>query len=309
MLNSRKQRGEAAPVLPVCLGSENPLRLVSLLDIVNQFNTWQLGTLVSRLQNAEDSLEHLRKELGGGRVLGEFAAVNAALLREVQAFALQYEYRAASDFINMCARRLEKRSDSDVSTVETDIRHAKVMLLREVHERRFLFVAGDRSRFVDQRSLMGLTVYRSFPSARRDVTQAGNSLAAECPDAAVFHLMRAAEYGLRALAWDRRVNLPRNAALDLATWEDIIRQLEIAETAIQGYPKTLAREKQYEFYHGAMMEFKRFKNLFRNRIMHAREDYDRDQAHSAFTHVHDFMQILAGRISETKRTPLVWKRA
>ena len=100
--------------------------------------------------------------------------------------------------------------------------------------------------------------------------------------------------------------LPRNQVLDLATWEEIIRQLEVSEQAIQAYPKTLARERQYEFYHGAMMEFKRFKNVFRNSVMHTRDEYDRDQAHSAFVHVRDFMRILAAEIAEGKTTPMIW---
>jgi hypothetical protein len=81
----------------------------------------------------------------------------------------------------------------------------------------------------------------------------------------------------------------------------------MAEIAIQNYPKTLAREAQFAFYHGAMMEFKRFKSRFRNGVMHTREDYDRDEAHSAFVHVREFMKILASRVSEKKRTLLVWK--
>ena len=84
--------------------------------------------------------------------------------------------------------------------------------------------------------------------------------------------------------------------------------LEKAEQAIQGYKKTIAREAQFEFYHGAMMEFKRFKNKFRNGVMHTRDEYDRDEARSAFQHVKDFMVILSGNISEKKRTPLVWRK-
>jgi hypothetical protein len=119
--------------------------------------------------------------------------------------------------------------------------------------------------------------------------------------------MRVAEHGLRALAKDRRVKVPKGP-LELATWEDIIREIEKAEAAIQGYPKTLAREAQFDFYHGVNMEFKRFKNKFRNKIMHTRDSYDRDEAHSAFAHVKAFMQILSTKISEKKMTPVIWKR-
>jgi hypothetical protein len=87
----------------------------------------------------------------------------------------------------------------------------------------------------------------------------------------------------------------------------MLRELEKEESAIQGYPKTLAREAQYEFVHGAMMQFRRFKNVFRNRVMHAREEFGRTQALGVLENVRDFMQVLASRISETKRTPKIWK--
>ena len=122
--------------------------------------------------------------------------------------------------------------------------------------------------------------------------------------------MRVAEYGLRALAYDRRVKLPKNKPLALATWEDVIRELEKTESAIQSYPKTHAREVQFEFYHKAMMELRAFKNTWRNRFSHTRNEGapDRDQAHSVVIHVREFMTMLASRIGENKRTPIIWKR-
>lgn len=115
------------------------------------------------------------------------------------------------------------------------------------------------------------------------------------------------KYGLRALAYDRRVRVPKNKPVELATWDDIIKELESSEDEICNYPKTLAREAQFDFYHGALMEFKRFKNKFRNRIMHTRKSYDKHEAASAFEHVKSFLEILASRISEGIRTPKIWR--
>ena len=57
------------------------------------------------------------------------------------------------------------------------------------------------------------------------------------------------------------------------------------------------------------MEIKRFKNRFRNRIMHSRESYDGHEAMSAFFHVKAFMEIPSFRISERSRTPKIcWRR-
>jgi hypothetical protein len=55
------------------------------------------------------------------------------------------------------------------------------------------------------------------------------------------------------------------------------------------------------------MEFSRFKNIWRNRVMHSRDDYDRDEAMSVMTHVRQFMRILASGIAEGKRTPEIWE--
>ena len=195
----------------------------------------------------------------------------------------------------------------DASTFMSELEHLSQSLHEEMKKHKYVQVMPDRIEYLSQQKLFGDAVYKAFPGARYEIAEAGNCLAVEANTAAVFHLMRAAEFGLRALARDRRVALPRRAVLDLATWETIIKELEDAELAIQGYPRTLTRELQFEFYHGAMMEFKRFKNKFRNGIMHTRDEYDRTDALSALTHTKAFMGILASRISETKRTPLIWK--
>ncbi|MGH9560255.1 MAG: hypothetical protein ACRD3S_02275, partial [Terracidiphilus sp.] len=50
--------------------------------------------------------------------------------------------------------------------------------------------------------------------------------------------------------------------IELATWEELIKGLERAEAKIQNFPRTVKRDEQFDFYHGAMMEIKRFKNKF-----------------------------------------------
>jgi len=87
-----------------------------------------------------------------------------------------------------------------------------------------------------------------------------------------------------------------------------MQKLDEAESDIIKYPATLAREAQLSFYHGAMMEFRAFKNKFRNPVMHSRARYDRDEANSALTHVASFLRALSGRIGERRRTPKIWRR-
>jgi hypothetical protein len=279
-----------------------------LWDIVNQFRVSAVAELISDLERARFGFYAGRLDNGANSIdETEFRGASDLLWETICLCNEAGFERTKKRLEDALAYFVDNRESLNVSMAESEMRNAKEAVLAELGDHTFLRVEFDRKNYVDNPALFGTSVNGAFPNARADIKEAGNCLAAECCTAAVFHLMRAAEYALRALARDRRVELHKCAVLDLATWEEIIKQLEGAEVAIQGYPKTLAREAQFDFYHGAMMEFKRFKNKFRNRIMHTRDEYDRDQAHSAFVHVRDFMKSLASRISETRKTPLIWK--
>lgn len=287
---------------PACLGRENLNRLVSLWDIVNQFQPSEFCRRIANLAKMEAQFQLQKSftpEEWGMRRL-DFAGQIQHAANDCHAVGFVRTWQEIERIYSSLA------VNDNVQAYAMAARQLIYCLVAALAERRFLYVEEEYTQYVDQHALFGESVAAAFPSAASDIKQAGNCLAAECPTAAVFHLMRAAEYALRALAADRQISLPKNRILDLATWEDMLRQLEIAEQAIQGYPQTHARERQYEFYHGAMMEFKRFKNVFRNSVMHTREEYDRDEARSAVAHVRAFMNILAGEISEQKTTPTIW---
>lgn len=307
MLAALYSESRSNDTLPVCL-SENTNRLVSLWDIMKRFHAADYGHLIERLTILQQTTAALVALGQGGSEAGGYLDE----LREIASVAksscedLGFEEGQATAFL-VSMRAEPSTIPVTVSHIESESVHLKDALLREAFYRNFFMVERSYSEYLYRDSLFGARVTERFPSAVYDIREAGNCLAMDRNTATVFHLMRAAEYGLRALARDRRITLPKNGVLDLASWEEIIKKLEDAELAIQKYPKTVARESQYLFYHGAMMEFRRFKNSFRNRVMHTREEYDANQAMSAFVHVRSFFQILAARISETTRTPIIWR--
>jgi len=281
---------------------------VSLWNIVEQFHLGELLTQLHKLDVQFMALELRGRHAASHWIEKEWRDQIADDVEDFKEFCSMIGFKDAADKLFSTSVLLRSQAERSVLAVSNQLKNVRQEVESEANRRAFIAVEPDRVPYLDQRKLFGKAVYDSFPSARRDVVQSGNCLAAECHAASVFHLMHVAEYGLRALARDRRVKLPKKGqAVELATWEEIIKQLENEETAIQGYPKTLAREAQYEFVHGAMMQFKRFKNVFRNRVMHTREDFGRTQALGVFENVRDFMQTLAFRISETKRTPRIWK--
>jgi hypothetical protein len=273
---------------------------------MNEFKLREIGLAVFVLKDIHDKCKINRTtkakpaEYFRGRALTWFRRA-AELCRELKLD------RASEQLKDIVLHYKLSNDEVDYSTICADLRRAIDALLHDLARRTFIEVRPQLTSFVDNKLLFGEQVSKEFPSAVPDIREAGNCLAVECADAAIFHLMRVAEYGLRALAHDRRIKLDKNKPIDLATWEDLLKKLEAAESAIQNFPRTAAREAQFDFFHGANMEVKRFKNKFRNRIMHSRESYEMPEAVSAFGHVKAFMEILASRISERARTPLIWK--
>jgi hypothetical protein len=271
-----------------------------LCHLLDGFHQEEAAVLVQKLSGEGalpipgERLERIRQLLRQGRALFQQDHLDSCLTA----------VRQAEFYIT--------RERSDASAAAIALNRLKGDIIKALVDREFISVADDRRGYLDQERGFGDAVFFAFPSAGEEITATGNCLAAECPTAAVFHAMRVAEIGLRALAFDRRVQVFKNKAtlfeipLELATWDQIIKELEDAEKAIQGFPQTLAREEQFKFYHGALMQFRRFKNVFRNGLMHMRESYDRDQAFSAVKQVREFMEILASRIKEGEQTPVIW---
>jgi hypothetical protein len=287
---------------------DTPGRLWSLWEIMNDFSVSSILYLLHELEKEEGRLIWLR--LGGK---GAELVSNESIAALNKVFGIG-DVLFASDF-DKCKRAtnlarhyaLERPQGCEVGTTIEALNRYKEDIFSEIDKKKFHRIADDRSDFVDNDLLFGANVWGAFPSAREDLKASGNCLAAECHSAAVFHLMRVAEIGLRGLAFDRRIRIPKNRPVELATWEAIIKELEAAEDEIRTFPQTLAREAQFDFYHGALMQFRAFKNVFRNQIMHTRKTFDRLRAESIFNQVKAFMDTLASRITEDQRTPKIWK--
>jgi hypothetical protein len=146
------------------------------------------------------------------------------------------------------------------------------------------------------------SIWKQFPSAQTDCEEAVYCYALERDTASVFHSMRVAEIGLRALARRMKVKLPKNKRLEWAQWQEILKEMSaktdvIAKTAKAGPVK----DALLEFYNGAIGQFYGFKDEFRNQVMHVRKKYDAYDSERALVRVRDFMEKLAGRIDEKGR--------
>jgi len=180
--------------------------------------------------------------------------------------------------------------------IKYELEELRIAVFSDLREGTFLRLDDASAAYHEKPILFGDLVKERFPKAAYDIQEAGNCYATARYTGCVFHLMRVAEHGLRALA--KKVGVPFPKTFDLKTWDELIRNIEQEIQKIILRPKTSRRSKDLEFYNTAAAQFRYFKDGWRNHVMHTRTRYDERQASSLMAHVHEFMQHLATKLKE-----------
>jgi hypothetical protein len=186
---------------------------------------------------------------------------------------------------------------TNFSVVDSELMGIENSLWLELLERQFTFISTDKVRFFEQGKLFGEDVFNAFPDAREEIKAAGNCLASDLNTAAVFHLMRVAEIGLRKAAKLIRVKIKHE--LNLADWGEILKGIEKKRDVLELKKRTSGNEKNLIFYSSVLSDLKGFKHVWRNRVMHARASYNFNEALGVFGHVKDFMERMAIKVLKT----------
>lgn len=183
--------------------------------------------------------------------------------------------------------------------IQSQLRTLLHTMQSEVAERAFAFIPPNKVEFFEQEKLFGNQVYDNFKDARDDIKNAGNCLAADLHDAAVFHLMLVANHGLLRLAKEVGVE-PKKKPLEYEEWHTLIESTEkkIDEklNLVVNTSPGQNKDKDLEFYRGLLIDLRYIKDVHRNPIAHARGNYDQPKAMAALSDVRRFMQRLAERI-------------
>lgn len=170
-----------------------------------------------------------------------------------------------------------------LNRVRDQLEETYCLLLSGEEARRFETPIDDKWRPVVDR----------FPSTADDVEEAAKCLAVGRHTAAVFHLMRVVEVGLRALG--RSLN---DSTLDPASnpnWERIL-------TKCDSELRRPLRERSDEwrsdepFYSEATANLRSIKDAWRNPTLHVERHYDEERAEEVYHAVRAFMRHLATKL-------------
>jgi hypothetical protein len=151
----------------------------------------------------------------------------------------------------------------------------------------------------------------AFPSSQREIESGVDCFAMDDYPGSVFHMMRIAELGLRAIARERGVKSlsgKRGARkpIEWGTWQEVFDAIEGELTAIRRATPGPKRDAALSFYGTALSDLRTLRDLYRDPTMHFRETYDQGQAASAMFRVQSLMRTLVSKLSEEKIRKIRW---
>jgi len=157
----------------------------------------------------------------------------------------------------------------------------------------------------------GSIVFNVFSGARFDAEQVSLCMVAGASTAAVFHMMRVVEHGVRALGKDlglrkiKDVHKPipggrfthpkvKLTPLEHCTWDKIHKQLRAKiDTRMAKLRPGPVKDDKQSFYSGLLLDFHGFREAWRNHVMHTREEFRERDAEYVMSHVDRFIRALA----------------
>lgn len=204
---------------------------------------------------------------------------------------------------------------SGVMTPERYITEAEELIKHLYIDTRLLlfeFVPPDRASIYN--STFNKEVTSAFPSAVPDIREGNTCFALERWTACVFHMMRAAEIALRALASDRGVSFP-DKPTDYKEWGVIIDALSskvgnLRKAGAKLWPTYELKEQQISFYSDLVNHANGFNEVWRRHVSHARGQdgfSNETEAKRVRERVEAFMTSAARVLTETSvPTPEYW---
>jgi hypothetical protein len=168
-------------------------------------------------------------------------------------------------------------------------------LIAELAGHKFARIPTSKLEWFAQPQLFGSGVARAFPLAAFDIREAGDCIALGLDTAAVFHLMRAAEHGLRHIARTLKISTigKKQRPIEFENWNTICDAIDAKIEALNQRKPSVGRAKYLRYYSEMNAHIRAFKDCWRNDVSHARKTYNEHEAGSVFHHVRGFMQRLA----------------
>ena len=162
---------------------------------------------------------------------------------------------------------------------------------------KFFLVKPERLKFYENTELAGEQYKSAFPRGNTELIEAGNCLTFDHHTACVFHLMRALEYGLRAVAFG--LGLPEPTKGNDRNWGNMLGTIKAKiDTNNSALRADVKWQGEKGFYEKAYAFLEGVRNPIRNSTMHVESDYDEQGAIDVLNACSAFMRHIATKLVE-----------
>ena len=203
------------------------------------------------------------------------------MLRECRTLGLKASTAVLSQHID----------DDDLPQTSREFEILVEMVEAEIGAKKFFFIPDHRVQYYEldlQRAISS-----AFPAAASEIVAAGNSFATMLYTACVFHAMRAAEIGVRALA--REIGVTFQTKIEFVEFGSVLDKIDSKIRDMRNLPRGEKKDTDLQFLSEAASQFRYFKDGWRVRAAHARATFDERQALTVFDHTLSFFQTLTNR--------------
>jgi hypothetical protein len=216
----------------------------------------------------------------------------SAALVQMRAECVKLDLAHTPDLISHIESEVHRKGNN--YNCEDMVNHLETLassFATELRKKVVFRITDDQKDYFERDDLFGSQVTTAFPSCVTEIKNAGNCYALQQDDACVFHCMRVLELALRVLAKELGVTFA--GTLDLQNWQNIIENIENEIKNLEKLPKSKYKSETLKLFSQAAMQFRWFKEAWRNHVMHGRDVYDAGKAYSILGHVKELMQALA----------------
>jgi len=181
---------------------------------------------------------------------------------------------------------------TQVEQLRNRLREVKETIIQELSNINFLRVTDDMETYLDKKSPFGQEVSTAFPGSVEDIVEAHNCFAWGTYTAAMFHLGRAMESGVKRLAKRMSIKIQRDDwQAYLSAMNDKISKMPFKT------PKDKAKRAPFAEAAAYLLHFK---EAWRNQTMHPKKTYTREQALEVINGAGTFLRYVSRVIFKSK---------
>lgn len=201
-----------------------------------------------------------------------------------------------ANFTRLAVNRLLEDFGTNVTTYndfERSVSELDQRLRDELRSKLVFVIESEKTKYLlPPEQVVGSDISTAIPSSLYELDEAAKCLAFSRPTAAVFHLMRTMEIGIKAIA--RCLKIPDPTKPAERNWGKILQTINDAvETK-----STWSRPEDKAFFEGVYVTLDAVRNPWRNATMHVETKYTEEEAEYIFTAVRAFMMKIASRLDE-----------